>query len=248
MTRKAYRSLGFGKTALIARAYAHFKKSYMDDDTPFCYGFAAGHSLRFGVKVLQYADMEPVPYRRISLSNLKRLVWGRLRRILSPASVVEVSSVDSRWTDFFYSVAADYLYLIKRDAPYLTWRYLQRPDRQYFVFSVEKKSRLTGWSVFFREGKKVIWGDALFRPGDSESVKVLLRHVSGHTVAQGAEFVECWFPPRPRWWDATLELIGFIRESEPNGLHFTLPMYREAHAVETAKKYFYYTMGDSDLF
>lgn len=248
MTRKTYRSVGFGKTALIARAYAQFKESYVNDAVPFCYGFAAHHSLRFGVNVLQYADMGPVPYRRISLMRLKKLTGGWLKRIFSPASVMEVHSIESHWTDFFNSVAADYKCLVKRDVPYLTWRYLERPDRKYLILSVKTGSALTGWSVFFREDKKLIWGDALFKAGDPESVKALLTHVSAHKWAHGADIVECWFPPRPQWWDNILEEIGFKKETEPNNLHFTLPMYHNLQTAEMIRRYFYYSIGDSDLF
>lgn len=248
MTRKEYRSVGFGKSALISRAYSHFKESYMNDTVSFCYGFAAHHSLRFGVTVLQYADIEPVPYRRISLDRLKGSTVSRLKKIFSPIRVTETSSIGTHWSDFFYSVAANYECLVKRDAPYLTWRYIQRPDRKYSIFLVKKRSRLTGWSVFFREGNKVIWGDALFEPGDSESVKALLNHVAFHAVAHGADFIECWFPPRPHWWDSILKGLGFHREIEPNNIHFTLPIYSNSETIEMVRRYFYYTIGDSDLF
>ncbi len=248
MTRKAYRSVGFGKSALIARVYAQFRESYVNDTVPFCYAFVAHHSLRFGLKVLQYMDMEPVPYRKISLSHLKKSTGGWLKRIFSPARVMEASSIGAHWTDFFYSVAADYQCLVKRDAPYLTWRYLDRPDRKYLILSVKIGSALTGWAVFFREGKKLIWGDALFRKGDSGSVKAILNHVSTHKAARGADTVECWFPPRPHWWDGILEELGFNKEVEPNNIHFTVPMYHDSRSVEMIRKYFYYTVGDSDLF
>jgi hypothetical protein len=248
MTKKAYRSIGFGKSALISRAYEQFKESYVDNAVPFCYGFAAHHSLRFGINVLKYADMGPVPFRRISLRRLKKSTGSWLRRIFSPARVTEVHSIESHWTDFFHSVAADYKCLVKRDAPYLTWRYLQRPDRKYLIFSIYTGHTLTGWSVFFREDKKLIWGDALFRKGDSESVKVLLNHVSNHKVAHGTDTVECWFPPSPQWWGRTLEEIGFEKETDLNDLHFTLPIYHDLHTVEMIRRYFYYTIGDSDLF
>jgi hypothetical protein len=248
MTMKAYRSVGFGKSALIARTYAKFRDSYVNDAVPFCYGFAAHHSLRFGVKVLQYADMGPVPYRRISLSRLKKSAGGGLKRIFSRTSVTKVHSVESHWTDFFHSVAADYKCLVKRDAPYLEWRYVRRPDRKYLIFTVRGRSELSGWSVFFREGERLIWGDALFKAGDSESVKALLKYVSAHKSARGAHTVECWFPPRPQWWNGTLEEIGFENKTEPNNLHFTLPIYRNLQTVEMIRRYFYYTIGDSDLF
>jgi len=248
MTRKAYRSVGFGQSSLIARAYEHFRRSFANGSVPFCYGFAAHHSLRFGVTVLKYADIEAVPYRSVSMDRLKGSAGSRMKRIFLPVKITEVPSIETHWTDFFYSVAADYRCLVKRDAPYLTWRYIQRPDRKYLILSVKTRSELAGWSIFFREGKKVIWGDALFRTGDVESVRALLGHVSAHPIARGADILECWFPPRPRWWDNILEELGLKIETEPNNLHFTLPIYHDLRAVEMMRRYFYYTKGDSDLF
>jgi len=248
MTRKGYRSEGFGKSALIARAYRHFVEAYTGEAVPFCYGFAAHHSLRFGVKVLKYADIEPIPYRRIPMVRLKGLSKSRVKRIFAPARVSEASSIGTEWTDFFLSVAPHYGYLVRRDAPYLIWRYLQRPDKKYSVFSVRIRSQLSGWSVFFREGRKVVWGDALFRPGDVESVKALLGQAASSSLFRDADFVECWFPPRPQWWESILNEIGFEKTGQPDDLHFTVPIYRDSQSVETVRRHLYYSIGDSDLF
>jgi len=248
MTRKAYRAIGFGKSSLIARTYEHFRQSYVNESVPFCYGFAAHHSLRFGVTILKYADIGPVPYRRSFPGRLKRPIINSLKRICSSIKVTEVSSISSDWTDFFYSVAPHYGYLVRKDAPYLIWRYIRRPDKKYMIFKVKKKDRLAGWAVFFREGRKVIWGDALFKPGDPEAVKSLLAHVVSHPFARGADFVECWFPPRPLWWDNMLDELGFERAEQPDHIHFTVPIYNDLQIVETMEKHFYYSIGDSDLF
>ena len=248
MTRKAYRSKGFGKSSLIARTYKHFVESHTKETVPFCYGFAAHHSLRFGVTVLGYADVEPVPYRRISLSRLKSLSGNRFKKIFSPVRVSEVSSISAEWTDFFLSVAPHYKYLVKRDAPYLNWRYIRRPDKKYLIFSIKIRSRLAGWAVFFREGRKVILGDALFNPEDIESVKALLSHAASHVAFQGADFIECWFPPRPHWWNTILDELGFERKHEPDDIHLTLPIFSDSQSIETVSRYFYYSIGDSDLF
>ncbi|HET6516309.1 MAG TPA: hypothetical protein VFG09_14205 [Thermodesulfovibrionales bacterium] len=248
MTRRTFRSVGFGRKALIARTYVNFKAAHMKNGIPFAYGFAAHHSFRFGVVILNYADIEPVPYRRMPFDALKRLKTGRIRNLISPIRVEEVSEIDDEWTDFFSSVAPFFGCLTKREALYLRWRYLQRPGRRYHIIAARRGSRLAGWSVFFREQNRIIWGDALCRPKDADCVKVLLAHLRRHQVSDGAEFIECWFPPRPLWFDAVLKELGFEIGNEPNGLHFVAPIVIEPQSPEMLKKYFYYTMGDSDLF
>jgi len=130
----------------------------------------------------------------------------------------------------------------------ISWRYLQRPDRQYLVVGVKRRSQLAGWSVFFREGNKIIWGDALYTKDDPDCVRASLMFLRTHPFAEGAEYIECWFPPRPAWWDSILKSLGFKNETEPNNLCFCIGIIKDSNALERSKNMLYYTMGDSDLF
>lgn len=243
MTRKQFRAIGFGKSSLLAKTFAHFKKTHAKD-IPFGYGFGTHHSLRFGLMFLNYADIELVAFRRLNLMSM-----SVVDEILEPAvTIEEVSVVDEAWTDFFNNTAANYGLLIKRDATYIRWRYLQRSDRKYLILAVKNGLKLVGWSVFHREADKLIWGDALFFPDCVGYVKQMLSHLKEHPLSTGADFIEGWFPSRPVWWDITLNEIGFTMEAEPNNLHLTGPVFNDPDAPETLRKYFYYTMGDSDLF
>lgn len=243
MTRKQFRAVGFGKSSLLAKTFMHFKETYAKD-IPFGYGFGTHHSLRFGLMFLNYADIELVTYRRLSLMGM-----SEGDAILEhDIAIDEVSAVDETWTDLFNNTAANYGFLIKRDATYIKWRYLQRPDRKYLVLSVRNRLKLVGWSIFYREADKLIWGDALFYPDCEGYVKYMLSHLKKHPISTGANFIEGWFPPRPVWWDIILNDIGFSIEAEPNNLHLTGPVFNDPDAPETLKKYFYYTLGDSDLF
>lgn len=243
MTRKQFRVLGFGKSSLLARTFAHFKQTHAKS-IPFGYGFGTHHSLRFGLMFLNYADIELVTYRRLNLINM-----SGVDKTLGPdITINEVSAADETWTEFFNSTAVNYGFLIKRDAAYIKWRYLQRPDKKYLVLSVKNGLKLVGWAVFHRVADKLIWGDALFYPGCAGYVRYMLSHLKKHPISTGADFIEGWFPSRPVWWDAILKDIGFSIEAEPNKLHLTGPVFNDPDAPETLRKYFYYTMGDSDLF
>lgn len=247
MTRKRFRSAGFGKNALLAKTFMHFKKTYARN-VPFGYGFGAHHSLRFGLMFLGYADIEPVPYRRVDLNRISKLKVNPAKSFLMKTEIEEMPLINSRWTEFFLSAAHYYKYLVVRDAAYLKWRYLQRPDRKYLIISVKRGAKLAGWSVFYRVANKIIWGDALFKHGDSDCIKSALKYLQRHSISNGADFIECWFPKRPEWWDSILQSMGFEIEAEPNNLHFTGPVFADSNAPELLRKDFYYTIGDSDLF
>ena len=249
MTREKFRSIGFGKSALLTKTFLFFKDFFAKKhNVPFAYGFTTHHSKRFGLLLLNYADIEPVPYRVFDIDKLNGLSKYSVKEILTGIRVSEVNEIDERWTDFFLKVAPYYKYLIRRDATYLKWRYIDRPDRDYLILAVTKRRQLTGWSVFYREADKIIWGDALFRPGDPASVKTVLGYLRKHSLTKGVKFIECWFPPRPQWWDTILKGLGFKTEVEPSHLHLTPPVFIKNGAIEKLRNYFYYTMGDSDLF
>lgn len=247
MTRKAFRSVGFGKTSLLAKTFEHFKNTHARN-APFAYGFATHHSLRIGLLFLGYADIEPVHYRHAPVGAIKISARKRVAAAVSRIRVEETTSVDEEWTALFERCAPRYRYLIRRDAAYLRWRYLRRPDRRYLILVLRRAGRLAGWSVFFREGRSMIWGDALFEPRSAAFVMPLLGHAVHHPLAEGIDAIECWFPPRPSWWDRTIGDIGFISEREPRDLHLTGPIFSDHQAPERLKTHLYYTMGDSDLF
>ncbi len=251
MTRNQYRGVGVGRNSLLARTFMLFRDTFgYGRGVPFAYGFTTHHSRRFGLLLLNYTDIGPVPYRRLTLETVRPLPvrTNRIRAFLSRMTVEEVSEIDPSWTDFFYRVAPSYGCLIKRDAPYLSWRYMQRPDRKYLFLKVRRGQRMAGWSVFYREGTKIVWGDALFAEGDVEAVKTVFTHLLAHPLCRRAEFVEGWFPPRPHWWDSLLQTLGFTLEPEPSDLHLTPPVFTGKNLEGNLRKNFYYTIGDSDLF
>lgn len=245
MTRKAFRSAGFGKASVLAKTFNHFRDTF-GRNVPFGYGFGTHHSLRFGLLFLGYMDVEEVTYRRIDIQNLSGISLSLLNRLFLRTE--EIHKVNDEWTRFFYAVAPEYRYLVKKDAVYLQWRYIRRPDRKYLILAVRRRGKLAGWSVFFREGEAVIWGDALFLPGKKEYLFAILKALCRHPISRGAKYIEGWFPPRPLWWHEFMEEIGFRASRELSNLHLTGPTFSSPELQYLMKENFYYTMGDSDLF
>jgi hypothetical protein len=244
MTRQEFRAVGFGKSSLLARTFTHFRETYRD--LAFSYGFLTHHSLRFGILFFNYCVIEPVPYRRLTWMDLPVSSAAPLRRRLKGLTVEAISGVDGTWDRFFEEAAPRYRYLVKRDASYVRWRYLERPDRRYLVFAARRWGKLSGWAVFYPDGNRIVWGDALFKTADADCVAAVLSHL--RTVVTGADYIECWFPPRPVWWDSILRQLGFRLEEEPDKLRFCIVNFAEKEIPDRLKGLFYYTVGDSDLF
>lgn len=248
MTRKKFRAAGFGRGSILTMTYNHFRETPVEPDTIFKFGFMTHHSLRFGLLFFDYTVIEDVPYWKASLEELARLKADFTGAATDSINVEEVLQVDDRWTDLFSRTAPDYGCLVRRDETHLKWRYIERPDRKYLIFAVTKGTRLAGWSVFYREGDRLLWGDALFERGGIDCLKAMLVHVYSHPVFSGAKSIEGWFPARPDWWGAMLIDAGFRAETEPNNLRFCIGNIVNSAAFDIASKHFYYTMGDSDLF
>lgn len=159
----------------------------------------------------------------------------------------EVYSVSEEWSLFFDNVCDNYSFLVRRDAKYLTWRYLNCPDKVHRIFAVRKRGRLVGWGVFLSREKKIIWGDALFDGHFPEASRYLLYSLLVNEFA-GSESIEGWFSRHPDWWSRQLEGLGFQICPEPNNLVPCFVAFEDPSIIETLQRYFYYTMGDSDLF
>jgi hypothetical protein len=244
MTRQEFRSVGFGKSSLLSRTFVHFRETYRD--LAFSYGFLTHHSLRFGILFFDYRVIEPVPYRKLAWSALRVSSVMRLRKRLKGLTVENITRVDHTWDRFFEEAAPRYRYLVKRDASYVRWRYLERPDRRYLIFAVRRWGKLVGWAVFYPVGNRIEWVDALFKNADADCVAAVLSHL--RTVATGTDCIECWFPPRPVWWDSILRQLGFSVGKEPDDLRFCIVNFAEKEIPDRLKSLSYYTMGDSDLF
>ncbi|MDA8239747.1 MAG: methyltransferase domain-containing protein [Nitrospiraceae bacterium] len=247
MTSPAVRNIGLGKTGLLARTSQYYYARFCEEEVPFIYGFNTGHIRKLGMRYLGYTYISPVPYwvKDLSKSPLKPTPF--FRRLLSGFAVDEVTSVGSEWDDLFSRAGLSYGLLVRRDAAYIRWRYLDCPDKVHRIFSVRRRGMLVGWSVFVRRGNKLIWGDALFDNRYRESVTHLLDTVVKRCF-QGVETIEGWFSRHPGWWSKLLENAGFSTVPEPNDLTPCFVIFGDRITEEKLEDLLYYSWGDSDLF
>jgi len=241
MTNPAFRHVGRGPTSILGRTALHFYETFCEGRIAFNYGFNVANIQRFSLKFLRSDRVEPVTYRvRAPLPRISRLArWARGYQL------ERVTSVGTEFDDFFARVAPAYAFLVRRDAAYLRWRYFERPDVEYVVIAIRKWRRLAGWIVFRLRDGRFSWGDALFDPRHEDAVEVMLRHV---VPSHPAGEIECWFPPRPRWFDRVLSRLGFEVRPEPQDLSLMCVPWTMADATAAMRERLYYAMGDSDLF
>jgi len=241
MTDAAVRHIGRGPTSVLGRTALHFYETFCEGKVAFNYGFNVANIQRFSLKFLRSDRVEPVTYRvRGPMRRISRVArWPRGWRLEL------VTSVGEEFDEFFARVAPAYAFLVRRDAAYLRWRYLERPDVQYALVAIRKWRRLAGWIAFRIRDGRFSWGDALFDPRHEDAVEVMLRHV---TTSYPISEIEAWFPPRTAWFDAVLTRLGFEVRPEPQDLSLMCVPWTMPDATAAMRERLYYAMGDSDLF
>jgi len=248
MTRPGFRQVGLANTSILGRMTDYFHHRFCISAVPFMYGFITGNHKRFGERFLGYSYLHQIPYHVLNIAGLRLNVKGRAAAFLSGFSVKPVAHMRPEFDVFFQQVSEGYGLLVKRDAAYLKWRYLDCPDHRHTLFAVRRLGRLAGWSAFSRRGGALIWGDALFRKTtDVRTVRVMLDYVLAHYFP-GVARIEAWFSPEPQWWTALLRDVGFRATDEPNKLVAGVTIFDRSFSLEWIQRNLYYAMGDSDLF
>ena len=247
MTRPSVRNVGRGPTSLLGRTARHFFARFCEGQVHFNYGFNVGNIQRFSMLILKAQRVAPVTYWRRSPApaGLRPLsAWRRWRG----ARIEEMSSVDERWDRFLRRVARDYGFLVARDQAYLRWRYLERPGYRYHLLAAFEGDRLAAWSVFRREGDRLMWGDGLVSAAQPHWAEHLLAEALASPFADGISRIDGWFAPQPGWFRRELLRLGFEAAAEPQDLALMLSPFEPEPSAETLDSELFYTLGDSDLF
>lgn len=245
MTDRSVRQVGRGPTSILARTAQHFYDAFCRGKADFNYGFTTAAHREISVRFLGSDAVEPVAYRVRELGRNPIVPITRRERWPGGWQLDLIRDAGEEFDRFFERVAPAYRFLIRRDARYLRWRYLDCPDVPYFMVAIRKWRRLVGWSVFGVRGSRLAWGDALFDPRYPDAPGVLLRHVVPNYPV---DRIDGWFPPRPPWFETILNELEFQSRPDPQDLSLMCVPFRlpdaSAHIVERL----YYTYGDSDLF
>ncbi|HEX6640774.1 MAG TPA: hypothetical protein VF215_06655 [Thermoanaerobaculia bacterium] len=241
MTDASVRHIGKGPSSVLGRTALHFYEHFCEGRVAFNYGFNVDNIQKFSLRFLRSDRVEHVTYRVAPVPP----PIARAERWLRGYSFQLVRDTNAEFDEFFDRVAGAYRFCVTRNAAYLRWRYLERPDVPYNLIVVRKWRRMVGWIVFRIIDERFSWGDALFDPEFPDAVEVALRHV---VPSQPVKSIEAWFPPRPRWFDSALVALGFETRPQPQDLSLMCVPFTLGRATDRMREDLYYTWGDSDLF
>ena len=244
MTDRSVRQVGRGPTSILARTAQHFYDTFCRGKIAFNYGFTTATHRELSVRFLG-SDAVETAYRVRELGRNPFPPITRFERWPRGWQLELVNEVGVEFDRFFDRVAPSYRFLVRRDARYLRWRYLECPDVPYFMVAIRKWRRLVGWSVFGVRDARLVWGDALFDRRYPKAVGALLRHV---VPSYPVDRIDGWFPSRPAWFDTILRELQFETRPDPQDLSLMCVPFEVPDASARIRERLYYTYGDSDLF
>ncbi|HEV8661277.1 MAG TPA: GNAT family N-acetyltransferase [Thermoanaerobaculia bacterium] len=245
MTDRSVRHIGRGPTSVLGQTALHFYETFCESQVAFNYGFNVDNIQKFSLRFLRSDRVESVAYRYRDLRTTPLPRLGRLERYRRGIRLELVDETSTEWDELFNRIAAHYGFLARRDARYVKWRYLSRPDLTYIIVAIRKWRRLAGWIVFQIREKRMSIGDLLLDPDHVDVLEAALRHL---TAVYPVEAIEMWCPPRPKWIDETMHSLRLELRPEPQDLSVMCVPFLDADAPSRIRESLFYTMGDGDLF
>jgi hypothetical protein len=103
---------------------------------------------------------------------------------------------DSSFGALWERLAPKFDLAVRRDAPYLNWRYVEPPHVRYSIVALRRHGELHGYAVYRHRheplGRVTMLVDFLVDPDDVSGLKTLLRWVDRAARAEDADKVRCY--------------------------------------------------------
>ena len=152
--------------------------------------------------------VKPLTRRAVRLPNLPTPVNRLMSAIVHPvvrvvarsgplrAECEPIRRFDSSFTALWERLAPRFDLAVRRDAPYLTWRYIEPPHVRYAVVALKRQGALHGYAVYRHRheplGRVTMLVDFLTDPDDISGMKTLLRWVDRAARAEDSDKIRCY--------------------------------------------------------
>jgi hypothetical protein len=152
--------------------------------------------------------VKPLTRRAVRLPNLPTPVNRFISAITFPFVQIAARSrplrtecepirrFDSSFTALWERLAPKFDLAVRRDAPYLNWRYIEPPHVRYSVVAVKRQGEVQGYAVYRHRheplGRVTLLVDLLVDPDDVSGLKTLLRWVDRAARAEDSDKVRCY--------------------------------------------------------
>jgi predicted N-acetyltransferase YhbS len=216
---------------------------------------------------LRWPNVGPVPclVKPLTRRALRRPNWPQpVNRLISAvtlpfvriiartrplaAEVTEVRRFDDEFTALWGRLSPKFAFIVRRDAPYLNWKFVEPPHVRYSVAALRRSGELHGYAVYRHvwepRGRVTLLVDFLADPDDEAGVLTLLRWVDREARAADSDKIR------------TFSLHEGFRKVMKHSGYFqvksTMEFTAKINAVEVPPDFYQHTerwhvtLGDSD--
>jgi hypothetical protein len=138
----------------------------------------------------------PAPLNRVISAVAYPVVQVLARSRPLRAECEPIRRFDASFTGLWERLAPRFDVAVRRDAPYLNWRYVEPPHVRYSIVALRRQGELHGYAVYRHRheplGRATILVDFLVDPGDVAGLKTLLRWVDRASRAEDSDKVRCY--------------------------------------------------------
>lgn len=190
----------------------------------------------------------PAPVNRL----VSAVSWPFIRLVARTrplgAQVEPIRDFDERFTDLWTAVAPAFGLAVRRDAPYLNWKYVAPPHVRYSIVALKRDETVCGYVVYRHarqaRGRTTLLVDFLADPGDRVGLETLLRWVDREARAADSDTIRA-FSMHGGFRD-------LLRRSGYFGVKSNVAFTAKINAVSVAADFYnrtddwHVTLGDSD--
>jgi GNAT superfamily N-acetyltransferase len=216
---------------------------------------------------LQWPDAGPVPcfVKPLTRRALRRPTWPLgLNRLISAITLPLVKIVartrplraevrllqrfDDSFTALWESVAPRFDLAVRRDAPYLNWKYASAPHVRYSIAALRREDRNVGYAVYRHAvesmGRVTLLVDFLTDPEDQDGLATLLGWVDREARRADSDKIRVYALNAA--YGRTLRKCGYFQVKS------TMQLVVKVNAVEVPASFYeetgnwHITLGDSD--
>jgi hypothetical protein len=216
---------------------------------------------------MKWPEVGPVPclVKPLTRRALRRPTWPvPLNRLVSAitypyirvisrtkpmrAQIEPIRHFDSRFTDLWDRLGPAFGLAVRRDAPYLNWKYIEPPHVRYSVVAVKRDETIAGYAVYRHvqepRGRVTILVDFLADPTDVDGFETLVRWVDREARAANSDKIRLF--AMHAGFRKLLGRGGYFHVKST--LEFTL----KVNALPVADDFYqrtgdwHFTLGDSD--
>jgi hypothetical protein len=238
-----------------------------DRDVGAALGLGLSDSSHRLFRKLRWPEPGPVPclIKPLTRRALKRPQWpDAVNNLVSAATLPFVRLVSRsrpmraeievikrfgpEFTTLWDRLAPEFEFAVRRDAPYLNWKFIEAPHVRYSVAALRRSGELHGYAVYRHlqeaRGRVTSLVDFLVAPSDESGLKTLLRWVDREARAADSDKIR-----------AFCLHAGFRRVMRRSGyfaVKSTMEFTAKVNRVElpgdyyTATDRWHVTLGDSD--